>query len=72
MAELLLYIALVDLGRGGEASGSEWPENFWPRSPSSVAAHAGSNRRALDQSRHLLVVQSLGADSLALAGDASK
>lgn len=33
VAELLLHIALVDLGRRGEAC-SEWPANIWPRSPS--------------------------------------
>ena len=35
-----------------------------------ITAHAGSQGRSFDQPRHLLIVEPLGADSLALPGNA--
>ena len=50
MAELLLHIAFIDFGRGGEAGAQRMAgELLRPLTLAQVAAHAGGERRALDQ-----------------------
>ena len=55
MAELLLHMALIDLCGGGEAG----PQQMAGKERAAlglrqVAAHAGRQRRPLDETRHLL------------------
>ncbi len=50
MAELLLHLALVDLGRGGEAGAQRMPgELFLPLAFGQIAAHPGGHRGSLDE-----------------------
>ena len=63
VAELLLHIALVDLGRGGEAGAQRMPGELpFPLSLGQVAAHAGGERGVFDQSGDVFVGQPLGVD----------
>ena len=63
VAELLLHIALVDLGRGGEAGAQRMAgEFFLPLALGEVAAHPGGKRGVLDQTGDVPVGQPLGAD----------
>ncbi len=69
MAELLLHIALVDLGRGGEAGAQRMAgKQLSALALRQIAAHAGGQRGALDEPGDLLVVEPIGADCLALPG----
>ena len=73
MAELLLHIALVDLGRGGEAGAQRMAGKLLLAfALGQIAADTGGEGRSLDQPGDLLVSQPIGADRLALAGDAAE
>lgn len=73
MAELLLHVALVDLGRRGQAGTQRVArELFSAFDLGEVGAHAGSRGRLLDEARHFLIEQPVRADILALAGDPSE
>jgi Replication protein C C-terminal region len=73
VAELLLHVALVDLGRGGEAGAQRMPgELSFALAFGQIAAHAGGERGAFDQSGNVFVGQALGADALAVGEDPSK
>ena len=68
MAELLLHIALVDLGRGGEAGAQRMAGEFpLPFGFGKVGADAGGKRGALDQAGDMLVGEPVGADLAAPA-----
>ena len=63
MAELLLHVALVDLGRGGEAGAQRMAREFLlPFAFRQIAADAGGQRGAFDQTGDVPVGQPLGAD----------
>src|SRR5208283_6017105 len=63
MAELLLHIALVDLGRGGEAGAQRMAREFLlPLAFCQIAADAGGHGGVLDQTGDVPVGQPLGAD----------
>src|SRR5271170_1572856 len=70
VAELLLDVALVDLGRGGEAGAQRMPgELSFALAFGEIAAYAGGERGAFDQSGNVFVGQALGADALAVGED---
>ena len=68
MAKLLLHVALVDLGRGGEAGAQRMAGEFL-RSLAlrQIATHAGCQRGALDEAGNFLVIKPLGANLFALS-----
>lgn len=71
MAELLLDVALVDLGRGGEAGAQRMPgELRLPLALRQIGPDAGGQGRAFDQPRDLLIAEPIGSDLLALASHA--
>lgn len=73
VAELLLDVALVDLGRGGEAGAQRVAgEQGRALGLGQVAAQAGGGGGALDQAGDLAVVEPHRPDRAALAGDAAK
>ncbi len=70
MAELLLNVTLIDLGRGCEASTQRVAGEFFRTlGLSEIRAHAGSQCRLLDEACHFLIEQPDGTDILALAGN---
>ena len=66
VAELLLDVALIDLGRGGEAGAQRMSGEFLaPLAFGEIAADAGGKRGALDQPGDVPVGQPVGAGLLA-------
>ena len=71
MAELLLHVAFVDLGRGGQAGAQRMARELpRPFCFGEVAAHAGGKSGLLDEAGDMFVAQCIGADRL--ADDAAK
>ena len=63
VAELLLDVAFVDLGRRRQAGAQRVSgELLLPLALRKVAAHARGDRQALDQARDVTVVESFGSD----------
>lgn len=73
MAKLVLDMPLIDLGGGSESGAqrmaSELLRAFNLRK---IAAHPGGKRRLLDETRHLLVVEPIRPNGLALSGHAAE
>lgn len=70
---MLLHIALVDFGRGGEAGAQRMARKLlFPLAFGEIAAHTGGQDRALDQPGYLLIVKSLGANRFALTSDTAE
>lgn len=72
MAELL-HMALVDLGRGGEAGAQGVARKFLrPLALGKIAANLGRHGRLLDEAGDLLVWETIWSNVLAFAGDPAK
>ena len=73
MAELLLHIAFIDLGRRGQARAQGMPGEFLRALAfGKIAAHAGGERRRFDEARDMPIVQPVGADMPAAIDHAAK
>lgn len=73
MADLLLEVVLVDLGRRGKAGHiASDRQLLLARKLGRIAAQAGGKRSLLDETRDLLIVELVRSGVLALAGDATE
>lgn len=73
MADLLLDVVLVDLGRRGKAGHiASDRQILLARKLGRIAAQAGGKRSLLDETRDLLIVELVRSEVLALAGDATE
>ena len=63
VAEVLLDVAFVDLGRRGEPGAQRVPGKLLlPVAFGQIAAHARGDRQALDEARDVAVVETFGTD----------
>lgn len=71
--ELLLHIALTDLGRGSEAGEKRMPRKLLAALAfGQIATHAGGQSRCTSPGERFLVVEAVRTNVLALVGDTTK